>query len=353
VTLREDPGGAVLQVDPRTDPLWSTLAARPGGSLFTSPPWIGAVSDTYGFEPTARVTVDTSGRPVAGVVWADVRDLRGQRRLALPFSDRADPIVDGVDRWNDVAADVFAGDLPFTLRCLDNSPATGDPRFESVGEAAWHATPLNRPLDELHAAFRRETRRNIGIAARAGVKVVLSSEIDAAREFHRLHVLLRKRKYRMLAQPFELLERIWSAFAPSDGLRTGLALLDGRVVAGAVYLVWRDTVYLKFSASEKEFLRQYPNEALHWELIQWAHDRGLRTLDWGLSDLDQPGLISFKAKWASTEGRIRTLNAGGPPTGRSADVEQTLRTLTELLTDPSVPDAVTERGGAALYRYFC
>ena len=30
-----------------------------------------------------------------------------------------------------------------------------------------------------------------------------------------------------------------------------------------------------------------------------------------------------------------------------------LTAVTDLLTDPSVPDAVSERAGAALYRYFC
>jgi hypothetical protein len=96
-----------------------------------------------------------------------------------------------------------------------------------------------------------------------------------------------------------------------------------------------------------------PNDAIHWQLIQWAHGRGLTGLDWGLSDLDQPGLCAYKRKWASIEGRIHTLNAGGPPIGRSLDADQILRVVTDLLTDPSVPDSVTARAGASLYRFFC
>jgi hypothetical protein len=34
-------------------------------------------------------------------------------------------------------------------------------------------------------------------------------------------------------------------------------------------------------------------------------------------------------------------------------VDETLGTVTDLLTDPAVPDAVTARAGAALYRFFC
>ena len=343
----------VLRVDPRVDPRWLELSSGPGGSLFTSPPWITAVCDSYDFEPTARVAVDDSGRPRGGLAWIDVSDIRGRRRSALPFSDRGDPIVGDAETWAALSADALAGDLPFTLRTLDTNPAVDDPRFSTVGEAAYHRTPLDRPLDELHAAFRSQTRRNIAAAERSGVEVVLSPDADAVTEYHRLHVELRKNKYSLLAQPLEFFERIWKAFAPTDDVRTALALVDGRPVAGAMYVVWQDTVYYKFGASLAEYLHLRPNDALHWTLIRWAHARGLTALDWGLSDLDQPGLVAYKSKWASDEGRIRTLNAGGAPLGRSEDVEQTLRRVTELMTDPSVPSAVTQQAGAAFYRYFC
>ena len=343
----------VRQVDPRTDPLWAELARSPEGSLFTCPPWISAVSAAYGFEPTARVALDPAGRPVGGLAWVDVRDLRGARRLALPFSDRADPIGTGAGPWCDVSAEAFAGDLPFTLRCLDTSPAVEDPRFTAVGEAAWHLTRLDRPLDELHRAIRSQTRRNIATAERAGVEVVVSAEREAVAEYHRLHVGLRKWKYRLLAQPLDFFDRLWEAFAPSDGIRTVLAMVDGRPVAGALYLVWQDTVYYKFGASEAGSLALRPNDAVHWQLIRWAHAQGLQALDWGLSELDQPGLCAYKRNWSSVERRIRTLNAGGPPVGRSAEVEHTLRLVTDLLTDPAVPDPLTARAGASLYRFFC
>jgi CelD/BcsL family acetyltransferase involved in cellulose biosynthesis len=345
--------GAVLRVDPRTDPRWRALALGPGGSLFTSPPWLRAVSTSYGFAPQARLAVDGGGVPVGGTAWVDVDDLRGRRRLSLPFSDRADPVAPDPAGWTRLAEDALAGDLPYTLRCLAGSPACADPRLTVTATAAWHETPLTRPLDELYRALRPQARRAIAAAGRAGVEVRLSDQVEAVAVFHRLHVELRKRKYRLLAQPLEFFLQIWAAFAPADGIRTALAVLDGQVVAGALYLVWGDRVYYKFGASLAEFLRIRPNDALHWEVLRWAHARRLRALDWGLSDLDQPGLCAYKRKWASTEGRIVTLNAGGPPAGTSADAERTLRVVTELFTDPSVPHSVTERAGAELYRYFC
>lgn len=350
-------GLRVEAVDPRWDPRWRTLSEA-AGSLFTAPPWIAAVTQCYGFTPVARVAFDASGAPVAGLAWIDVDDLRGGRRIALPFGDRADPILIGpaaqrATGWAAVAADALDGTLPFTLRCLDESAAAGDARLAAVGEAAWHATPLDAPPDELHARFRSQTRRNIATAQRAGVEVVLSADSDAVAAYHRLHVGLRKHKYRLLAQPRAFFDRIWKEFHPHDGVRVGLAMVDGVPVAGAMYLVWGKVVYYKFGASTPEHLALRPNDALHWALIRWAVDRGLTALDWGLSDLDQPGLVHYKRKWATVERRIQTLNAGGPALRRNPQTEETLGALTRLLTGPDVPHDVTDAAGALLYRYFC
>jgi hypothetical protein len=102
-----------------------------------------------------------------------------------------------------------------------------------------------------------------------------------------------------------------------------------------------------------EHLRLRPNDALHWAVLQWAGAGGLRALDWGLSDLDQPGLCAYKRNWASTEGRIRTLHAGRTTSSLRPHVDKTLRVLTALLTAPPVPDAITARAGGVLYRFLC
>ncbi|MBN9737965.1 MULTISPECIES: GNAT family N-acetyltransferase [unclassified Pseudonocardia] len=341
-------------VDPRTDPAWRELAVH--GDLFTAPPWLSAVCDQYGFVPEARLVRDRNGAPAVGLAWIDVDDVRGRRRLGLPFSDRGDPVVrpgtDAEDAWNAVAADLCDGSgPPFTLRCLDTSVAASDERFAVVGEAAWHVTPL-APAEDLHPRLRPQLRRNLAAAERNGLRVVLRDDLPAVAEYHRLHLQLRKAKYRLLAQPLDFFEQLWKAFAPHGGIRVGLVDAGGPPIAGAIYLVWQDTVYYKFGASAAEYLPLRPNEALHWACLRWAADQGLSAMDWGLSELDQPGLVRFKRGWAAQEQRIRTLRPHGtvPPHG---PVDGLLGDLTRLLTGPEVPDCVTDQAGALLYRYFC
>jgi CelD/BcsL family acetyltransferase involved in cellulose biosynthesis len=167
-----------------------------------------------------------------------------------------------------------------------------------------------------------------------------------------LHVLLRKNKYGLLAQPIELFERIWQEFSENDGIVTLLARVDGDIVAGAVFLIWKDVLYYKFGASLAESLRLRPNDAVAWTALKWASERNLRMLDWGLSDLNPPGLVGYKRKWANEERRIITVRSAGWEEAQNRESGHLLEELTHLLTGGDVPDHITERAGALLYRYF-
>jgi CelD/BcsL family acetyltransferase involved in cellulose biosynthesis len=346
------PGTPMVAADPRTDSRWLVLASSADGLLFTSPPWIRAVCQTYEFTPQARIVTDADGRPTDGFAWVPISDIRGDRLVSLPFSDRADPVLADPAMWSPLVDDVLGAGVPLTIRCLDGAVPTVDDRLVRTGEAAWHGTPLDRPLPELYRSISSAARRNIATADRNGVHVEAATGLDAVRIYHQLHVSLRKHKYRLLAQPFSLFERIWQEFSVHNGIVTLLARVDGEPIAGAVYLVWNDVLYYKFGASLAGTLSLRPNDALFWTALRWASERGLRVLDWGLSDLDQPGLVAYKRKWASEERRILTLSSmsQGPNTHR--DPGQLLGELTRLLTDDAVPDHITEQAGALLYRYF-
>lgn len=342
----------VIDADPRTDTRWAGLAAGVHGSVFTSPPWIRAICGTYGFTPHARIAIDTAGHPTGGFVWVPIGDFRGDRLISLPFSDRADPLVTDLVTWRSVVEDALCTDAPLIIRCLDGAVPAADARLTRAGESAWHGTPLGTSLQDVYSSLSSAARRNIETASRHGVRVVALTGVDAVRTYHRLHVILRKRKYHLLAQPLTFFERIWEEFSVDDAIVTLLAYCDGEPIAGAVYLAWNDTLYYKFGASLHTALSLRPNDAVAWAALRWASERGFHMLDWGLSDLDQPGLIAYKRKWASKERRIVTLRSTTDEPFPSGDSHELLEQLTNLLTDESVPDSVTERAGSVLYRYF-
>ena len=89
--------------------------------------------------------------------------------------------------------------------------------------------------------------------------------------------------------------------------------------------------------------------------MRLGHAQGLARLDFGVSDIDQPGLVRYKAKFATEEGRVRRLEwqAPGQVDRRGDEAGRMLGRLTQLLTEPGVPDEVARAAGDELYRFFC
>lgn len=341
-------------VDPRHDAGWATLMAGPQGGLFGSPPWISAIADTYGFDMLADLLLD-DGDPVAGLARAQVRDIRAGRIVSLPFCDYLDPVVGSDAEWAQLVGPALALNLPMQLRVLKSDAPRRDVHFDAVTELMWHSTDLARPVDDLLASFRSKARQGARSARRQGVTVTFGSDLDDVHAFHDLHRQTRKRKYGLLAQPYSFFEHMWKQFSGLDGILVGLAHHDDEVIAGAIYLFWNDVMYYKFGASVAERLAFRPNDLLAWESMRLGCERGFAKYDWGVSDLDQPGLFAFKRKYATDEGMVTVLRHRPPdhddPQGAAAAA--LLGELTQLLTREDVPDGVTQRAGELLYRYFC
>jgi CelD/BcsL family acetyltransferase involved in cellulose biosynthesis len=340
-------------VDALDDPAWRDLATTSRGSLFASPPWLAAISDTYGFDIAARVLFDRD-RARAGLAFARIDDFLGARQLSVPFCDYVDPIVDTDDDWHELVDPLVTSGLPLQLRVLDAEAPRRDQRFVTADELAWHCTTLERDEDQLFAALSSQARQNVRAATRHGVTVRFGADLEDVRAFHDLHRRTRKLKYHLLAQPFSFFENIWKHFGPDDGIAIGLAEHDGDVIAGAFYLVWNGVWYYKFGASILERSGVRPNEVLGWESLRRAHGRGCTRYDWGVSDLDQPGLVAYKRKFASEERRVSVLRYTPPGYTNpiAAEALPIFGELTKLLTRDDVPDDVTQRAGEILYRYF-
>ncbi|HYG86285.1 MAG TPA: GNAT family N-acetyltransferase [Azospirillum sp.] len=339
-------------VDVRREAFWPAVAEHRLGSLFSSPLWGEALARTYGFDISAS-TATRRGSVESAILFACVSDMRGDRVVSLPFSDYCDPLVEDADAWSELLEPILAMGVPVSFRCLHHEVAPNDPRFTVMGHALWHDVDLTRSEDELWAGLSGSARQNVRKAMRNGIVVREARDMEAVRTFHRMHCHLRKTKYRMLAQPIGFFENLHELFSPGDRLTVLLAERDGDAVAGIVFLEWGDTLYYKFNASLDPV--NCPNDLLAWEGIRYGNRRGLCRLDFGVSDLDQPGLIRYKRKYAARE-RTATRLRWLPPGHADARGEQAGRTfgrLTELFTRPDVPDDVTAAAGNELYRYFC
>jgi hypothetical protein len=319
-------------------------------SLFSSPEWIEILSRTYGIDIQASLVQNRSAD--AALLFSRVRDVRGDRIVCLPFCDYCDPLVDDVSLWNDVVEPLVSLEVPVKLRCLRNRLPAQDPRFVLSRTAKWHGTDLTRAEDELWAGLSPQARQNVRHALRSGVVVREGRSVEDAQIFYRMHLLTRKNKYRLLAQPFTFFENIFSVFSEGDRVVALIAERDGVPLSGILLLQLGDVLYYKFNASVDQKYRA--NDLLAWHAILFGHRRALTTLDFGVSETDQPGLIRYKTKFASEEREIHFYDWVPPKLhdARGQEASEILGYVTQLLTDPAVPDEITQAAGDKLYRLF-
>src|SRR6267154_2131873 len=283
----------IVSVDPRTDPIWQTLVQKASSSVFHSPAWIQVLKDTYGWEARAYVVLDSSGEPRAGIPFCRVADMMGERVLA---------------------------------------PG----------------------LDELWRAMQESTQRAIRKSQRDGLVIRVADSEQELRAFFEMHLKIRKYKLGLLAQPFQFFQNIWRHFVDTQHGFLLLALYQDKIVAGDFFLEWKDTLYYKFNASLPADLSHRPNDLLIWEGIQRGKARGFSSLDFGLSDIDQEGLVRYKRKFGTQEKIISFLRHApeGVPSLAEKQIRNLLAQLTHRFTNQLVPDVVTEGAGEDLYRLF-
>jgi len=344
----------IVRVDPRDDLLWRRFVEQAPSGVFHSPSWIQVLTDTYGWEASAYVILNDRGEPCAGIPFCRISDILGERIVALPFSDYCDPLVNDAHGWRFLIDRLLLEHCPITVRCLHNNLPLADERFSLVKEAKWHGLDLRPEPEALWGAMHDSTHRAIRKSQREGLVVRLAQSEEELRAFFEMHLKVRKYKYGLLAQPYSFFQNIWRLFVEAQHGFLLLALSGDKIVAGDFFLEWKDTLYYKFNASLPGDLSHRPNDLLIWEGMQHGKNRGLQLLDFGLSDIDQEGLVRYKRKFGTEEKTISFLRhePNGGPTPVEKEMRELLGKLTNRFTDQLVPDPVTERAGEDLYRLF-
>jgi CelD/BcsL family acetyltransferase involved in cellulose biosynthesis len=275
--------------------------------------------------------------------------------VALPFCDYFDPLVDDPVYWRHLVDRIQEERCTFTIRPLHNDVGLLDKRLELVKRAKWHGRCLCDDEEAIWQSLHSSARRAIRKAQNQHIEVQAAQSKADLRAFYELHLNIRKHKYRMIAQPYAFFENIWEQFIETGKGQLLLARCQGEIAAGVLLLAWRGHLFYKFNASSPQHLQARPNDILLWESLCYGKAQQLTYFDFGLSDWDQEGLIQYKRKYAQEEKTISFLRYD-PGVASSPDEQalgKLLPQLTDLFTEQTVPNTITERAGELLYRYFC
>ncbi len=347
---------SIVNVNAVTDERWHKLTKQVDSDLFHSVPWLRGLEQTYGFDIRALIKLDEADTPLYGLTYCRIGEMTQAHYVGLPFSDFFDPLVHNSAEWQELFNYLLdQEDLPYAIRCLHNAAPCADKRLKHTYTAKWHCIDLTPDDDTRWMNLHSSARRAIRKSEKSGVTVRHDASEEAVQAFFNLHLRLRKHKYHMLAQPYDFFHNIWCNFIePGHGTIT-LAEHEGQVIGAVMFLEWNNKFYYKFNASDLDAVHLRPNDPIVWAGSQYAHGRGLRHLDFGISDTDQEGLIRYKQKFATEEKEVYFLKYtpdSYTPNHQTTAVQTLLHQLTDILTHPDVPDHIIQKAGRLLYRNF-
>lgn len=296
-------------IDPRTDPRWDRFVeAHPQGSLYHHSAWIELIQSSYRYSSCCVAAESPQTGELRGILpflRVDSR-LTGRRIVSLPFTSYCPPLMpdfqisEVIDFVRDHEPDVdFVEVRNFSAETRARGSQMG--RDESY---VTHILDLDRPLPELFAAFHSTSvRQRIRRAERNGLKFRWGRGRADLEEFYRLETCVR-RKHGLPPQPFRFFANMWKLLRPRGWCCLPVVEYEGRVIAAATVLKFKNTAYLEYSASDPSFLSLSPNQKLIWETIRAVHRQGIRHFDFGRSPRGHSSLISFKERWGATPRKL-------------------------------------------------
>lgn len=337
-------------INPLLDRRWEDLAARhPQATIFHQRAWLKALARTYGYR-TFAITSAAPGEVLTdGIALCRVSSwITGSRLVSLPFADHCQPLLnerDGCAGFMDwLQAEKQRQHYKYAeLRPLD---AIEERTALQVGQSFFfHWLDLKPDLGTLYAGLHKDSfQRKIQRAEREGLSFESGRSEKLLGEFYRL-LLITRRRHHLLPQPRAWFKNLVECMGDRMAIR--VARKDGTAIAAMLTLRHRSTVVYKYGCSDRAFHNLGGMPSLFWRLIEESKAAGIEEIDLGRSDLDNPGLVTFKDRLGASK-RSLTYYRYQTESVRSGIRwdSQTARQLFSFLPDPAFSAA-----GRWLYRH--
>lgn len=332
------------------DERWTNLiASDPHANIFHHPAWSELMAECYGYRPFIIGVGDGDGNLGAALPMMELKSpLKGRRWVSLPFSDHCTPLYRNPDQLdallNALVASYQVGEIPqLELRW----PLPSRPDFQSHSDFVLHTTELEADFEAVTRRFHSMHRRNTRTAQKNDVQIVWGNSRAHLEEFYHLHLQTRRRQG-VPIQPKKFFDLLSSTLIERGLGFVLLAYKDNTCLAAAVFLHWQKTLTYKYGASSTEGLNLRPNNLIFWEAIRWGCENGYTAFDMGRTDLDNPGLQQFKARWAAEKTSLSySMLPSVPAESKNGQLMPVMQTVIR-----NSPLWVCQASGELLYRYF-
>jgi hypothetical protein len=298
---------ALQVINPLDIPDWDDMVLATGkATVFHSSGWARVLHETYGYKPV-YFTAFENGKIFSLMPFMEINSaFTGKRGVSLPFADVCESISPSGDDFRMMAnaAMKYGRDKGWkTLEWRGNVTNFNGAPPSSVHYT--HALDLGGGEDKIFSEIRSSTRRNINKAIKDQVKVKIAGSMKAMATYYRLHCITRK-DHGLPPQPLSFFKKIFEHMICGGNGFIALAYMKEICIAGAVYLHFGNQAIFKFGASDRKYHCLRPNNMVMWLSIRECIKRGVRTFNFGRTEIYNQGFSSTKQdgspmrKWQPT-----------------------------------------------------
>jgi hypothetical protein len=341
----------IHSINPLSDSRWDDLVARhPRASVFHERGWLEALVRSYDYEPFV-LTSTPPGKPLSdGVVLCRVSSwITGTRAVSLPFADHCEPLLNGTGECAEFMRWLRAECDRQHWRYVELRPLSWDEKSDCSLQPNrsyfFHTLDLTPPLEEIFRGLHKDSmQRRIRRAEKEGISYEVGSE-ELLDEFYRL-VLITRRRHRLVPQPRSW---FWNLIrSMGDSIRIRVARKNSSPIGAMLTLRHRSTVVYKYGCSDDKFHNLGTMPFLFWKLIEESKASGVREIDFGRTDLDHEGLITFKDRFGTTR-RVLSYYRYPQAEKRGVAASWSPRAMGRVFT--VLPDFALPTIGRVLYRH--
>ena len=303
------------ELDPLKDSRWERFLQRhPRASAFHSVAWLEALHRTYGYKPVVLSTSKSEEEIQSAIVFCEVESwLTGRRLVSLPFADHCEPLVGNDDELQAMLLYLENKRAEEGWKYVDVRPRNQhrfeNTHFEKSEHFHFHALDLGPKSEAIFNAFHKDSiQRKIRRAEREGVKHQEGQSELLLEKFYRL-LLVTRRRHQLPPHPLDWFKNLLACMG--DSLKIRIASKDGRPIASILTLSYKDSTIYKYGCSDEKFHNLGGMPLLLWAAIEDARNIGYREFDWGRSDWENSGLVSFKDKWGAARSELTYLRFPG------------------------------------------
>jgi len=216
--------------------------------------------------------------------------------------------------------------------------------------AYWcHQLDLSPDLNTLFGnCHKSSTQRKIQRAEREGLTYVEGQSDLLIDMFYELFVVTRQR-HKVPPQPKVWFRNLRDCFGEAMKIRVASKGRDP--VAAILTIRHKKTLVYKYGGSDARYNNLGGTHLLFWKAIQGAKAEGVDIFDFGRSNLDNTGLITFKDRWGCTRSALTYTRIGLTQRDASFSPDGDRKEKLAKYVISKLPDKAFRYIGEVMYRH--